>query len=96
MQKAVVQIKRMTGMINGFLNISRLESGKIYIEKKSFDFDLLITEIVKESELTIASHVINYQSCRPVTIFADRDKIASVLTNFISNAVKIFTKIKIY
>jgi PAS domain S-box-containing protein len=88
MQKANVQIKRMSAMINGFLNISRLESGKIDIVKQNFDLDELINEVIDETRLTISSHQIEFKSCPPVIVNADRDKINSVISNLISNAVK--------
>src|SRR5690606_23298307 len=37
MESANLQVKRMSSMINSFLNISRLESGNIMIEKEHFD-----------------------------------------------------------
>lgn len=95
MQKATVQVKRMTGMINGFLNISRLESGKIQIDKAAFDLEELILDTIGESELTVSNHAIRFHRCGPVRVLADRDKIASVLTNLISNAVKYSPKGKL-
>ena len=88
LEKANTQVKKMNTMINGFLNISRLESGKIIIDKAEFDLENLINETIAEAVLTIASHVIKYKPCNPVIVVADHDKIGSVLTNFISNAVK--------
>lgn len=88
MQKANQQVKRMTAMINGFLNISRLESGKIHIEKQDFDMETLILDVIEEANLTTSTHVINYDQRQPVLLNADRDKIGSVISNFISNAIK--------
>jgi len=88
MNKANVQIKRMSNMINGFLNISRLESGKILIEKERFDLEALIREIADESAVTATAHPIRFEKCQPVMVNADRDKINSVVSNLISNAVK--------
>ena len=88
MQKAVQQIKRMSAMINGFLNVSRLESGKIHIERQPFDLEALIEESLDETRLTLTTHEIGFEPCRPVMVSADRDKIASVLANLLSNAVK--------
>src|SRR6195952_953402 len=48
MNKANIQVRRMSGMINGFLNISRLESGKILIEKRNFDMEKVIQEVIDE------------------------------------------------
>jgi len=86
--KANLQVKKMGNMINGFLNISRLESGKIIIDKQQFNLEELIMETVNETELTVSSHQILVEPCHALSISADRDKIASVISNLISNAVK--------
>jgi two-component system sensor histidine kinase VicK len=88
MNKANAQVKRMSNMINGFLNISRLESGKMLIEKERFDLEALIREIADESAITATTHRINFEMCQPVMVNADRDKLNSVVSNLISNAVK--------
>lgn len=88
MQKANVQVKRMSGMINGFLNVSRLESADLIIEKSSFDLSQLISEIITETQLTVNSHRIDAVQCTSVAVNADRDKINSVITNLIHNAIK--------
>jgi PAS domain S-box-containing protein len=88
MQKANQQVSRMTAMINGFLNVSRLESGKIHIEKQSFNMETLIKEMIAEANLTAGTHLIRFIQCPPVRVNADRDKIGSVISNYISNAIK--------
>lgn len=88
MEKATLQVKRMTNMINGFLNLSRLESAKLLIDKLEFDLPELIEDIVQEIRLTISSHAIEFQYSDSVVVNADHDKINSVLTNLIGNAIK--------
>ncbi len=88
MDKANIQVKKMSKMINGFLNVSRLESGKIFIDKSVFNLADLIGEVIKETELTVSSHTIKFETCPPVMVNADHDKIGSVIINLISNAVK--------
>jgi PAS domain S-box-containing protein len=88
MEKANMQVKRMSNMINGFLNVSRLESGKIMIEKHDFNLEDLIDEVIKETEFTVSTHTIKFEPGKPVIVNADYDKISSVITNLISNAVK--------
>lgn len=75
-------------MINGFLNISRLEAGKIQLNKYAFYLDELVKENIADAELLSATHKIFFKSYEPVSVFADRDKIESVLSNLISNAIK--------
>jgi len=82
------QVKKMTVMINGFLNVSRLESGKLLIEKSDFQLDELVRELVEESDLVQFSHKINLSVSQTIIVNADRDKIGSVVSNLLSNAVK--------
>jgi PAS domain S-box-containing protein len=95
LQKANLQVRRMSAMINGFLNISRLESGKILIEKQTFNIDQLLQEIISEAQMTVTTHHIELLGCGDVEIYADRDKISSVISNLISNAVKYSPKGKL-
>ncbi|UOE47470.1 PAS domain S-box protein [Mucilaginibacter sp. SMC90] len=88
MEKANQQVKRMATMINGFLNISRLESGKIHIEKQPFDIGTLIADMIDEASLTARTDLIRFTRCPSITVNADRDKIGSVISNLISNAIK--------
>ena len=88
LDKAYNQAKKMSAMINGFLNISRLESGKIYINKQQFKLDSLVREMIEETQLTITSHNIILKIAEPIIIDADRDKIGSVISNLLSNASK--------
>ena len=87
MEKATRQVKRMTDMINGFLNISRLEAGKMLIEKQTFELGRLLQEILDETRL-ISTHTFSLEGCDHVTVNADRDKISSVVSNLVSNAIK--------
>lgn len=88
LDKANIQVKKMGSMINGFLNISRLESGKILVTKEHFDMPELLAEMIDEVRLTVSSHTISLAHCEPVEVDADRDKIASVISNLLTNAVK--------
>ena len=94
MQKANQQIKKMTSMINGFLNVSRLESGKIHIEKQLVNLPELITETIDEARLTAENPILLKQN-GPLRVNCDRDKIGSVISNFISNAIKYSPKAKV-
>lgn len=88
LDKANKQVVRMTTLINGFLNLSKLESAQIQIDYKLFD----LTELIKEAEedvLTqISSHKVVFTAAGKAMVNADHDKIAQVIQNLVSNAVK--------
>lgn len=86
--KAARQVNKMTGMINGFLNVSRLESGKLTINKARFDLAQLIKDAEEESLSLYSTHRIIFHPAERIFVNADRDKMASVINNLVSNAVK--------
>jgi PAS domain S-box-containing protein len=86
--KSVKQVRRMTDMINGFLNMSRLDSGKIHIDKQLFDMADLVKEAEEESIASITTHRVVFAPVEATPVIADRDKIGQVITNLINNAVK--------
>lgn len=86
--KADLQIHKMNTMINGFLSVSRLESGKIFLEKSDFKLDELVRETIEDNQLLYPSYNIEMQISEPVHVVADRDKIGHVISNLISNAAK--------
>ena len=82
------QLQKMLSIIDGFLNVSELDAGKIILHRSNFDVGELITEIVREFQPSTLSHTITYQTNLTAFITADKNKIAQVIGNFISNAVK--------
>ncbi|WP_158799957.1 PAS domain S-box protein [Pedobacter sp. L105] len=88
LDKASRQVQKMTSMINGFLNISRLESGKIVLDKSAFRLDQLLGNLIEEARLVDSSHHFTYLPSAEIEIIADEDKIGNVISNLLSNAVK--------
>lgn len=88
LDKSNQQIRKMTSMINGFLNISHLESGKIKLKKETFDMRLLLEELIEDFHMITNTHRIVLHACEHAMLHADREKISSVVSNLISNAIK--------
>jgi len=86
--KAEQQINKMNNLIKGFLDVARLEAGKINLNTEAFDIGELIKEVVSDATEIMSSHELIFQPCESVIVQADKDKIGQVLTNFLSNAVK--------
>ncbi len=86
--KAGLQVKKMNGLINGFLNVSRLESSKLEIVKQDFDLNELIRDTIDESITTAEINKIHFEHDGAISVLADKDKIASVISNLLSNAIK--------
>lgn len=88
LDKMNAQMKKMTSMINGFLNTGHLESGKIHLQFIEFNLEGLVNEQIDDLRITATTHILNIGRCDPVQVFADRDKIGTVISNLLSNAVK--------
>lgn len=86
--KADAKLDKMTSIINGFLNISQLESGKIQLHITEFDLKDLIGEMADESNIQLKSKNIHLKPSEHTLLSADRDKIGQVITNLLSNASK--------
>jgi len=86
--KLLKSTRRMTTMINGFLTVSKLESGKLQLDKQQFDLFDFLEEIKDEIEILHPSNNFIFHNLISIIIEADRDKIGHVLTNLISNACK--------
>lgn len=82
------QINKMTSMINGFLDISRLESGKIMMNFQRVQLFDVVEEVIEEYTTTVTSHHI-FSDCQSgFFVKIDREKLGHVISNLISNAIK--------
>ncbi|MDB5285091.1 MAG: hypothetical protein JWR05_40 [Mucilaginibacter sp.] len=88
LEKSDSQISKMTKLIHGFLDMSKLESGKLTLNKEVFDLTKLIEEIIGDSRPISQGHDIVFENRSVIKVNADREKIGQVISNFISNAIK--------
>ncbi|RKD71265.1 HAMP domain-containing protein [Sinobaca qinghaiensis] len=80
---------RLTHLINDFLDLQRMESGKESYEKERVDAAEIIMNVVHTMEPGQPNHsFIIEDKLQSGKIFADEDKLVQVMTNLISNAVK--------
>lgn len=88
------QIEKMTSLIKSFLDVARLEAGKIQLNKQPFEMSELLEECVAEAKSLSKNHEISVISDY-VTVNADRDKIGQVVSNLLSNAIKYSPRAKL-
>ena len=79
-------------LINDILDISRIESGKMELEKEVFDLRELATRLDtmfrKTAEAKGIRWKVEMQDCRTHYVIGDEMRISQVIINFISNANK--------
>jgi len=88
LQKVGVQVKKMSALVDGFLNTTSFEAGKIYLNVETFELNGLLQEITEEAKTILSKHNIILIPNADCSITADRDKIGQVINNLIGNAIK--------
>lgn len=87
-QKINQQIIFVSSLITSLLDTSKITTGKLILNREAFDLNSLVNEQVESFSLTQSSHKIKIINEADGIVFADRVRIASVITNLLSNAVK--------
>ena len=83
------EAKTLTALINDFLDIQRMESGKQTYEKKFIDITSILQNVIELQEVNTSIHSINSSvELEETIILGDRIKIEQVFTNLLSNAIK--------
>jgi signal transduction histidine kinase len=84
--------QRLLLLINGILDLSKIESGKMEVKLRSFSLDALVAGI-RNTAMTLSDKddvdfVIQKSDPIPRTIISDAQRLHEILTNIISNSVK--------
>ena len=82
------QIDQLTKLVTDLLDVSKIKADKFELEKKTFDLDSLMAELVTSCQFLSREHIIVLQGKTGAQIFGDRNSIGRVFTNIIVNAIK--------
>jgi PAS domain S-box-containing protein len=82
------QVVKLTRLISELLDLSKIESGKLELHKTEFDLADLVEETVRDVRQTTSKHAILVHNDFEGKVLADKDRIAQVLLNLLTNAIK--------
>lgn len=84
------KVHYLDNILNDFLSIERLESGKVNYKFQNFSLSKLINEVIYNANVTLKSgQEIEYpQNLENVTLYQDEKILELVLSNLLSNAIK--------
>ncbi|MFD2583772.1 ATP-binding protein [Pedobacter vanadiisoli] len=85
------QLNRLTGLIGDLLDVTKIQSGKMTFNPVEFDFDAAVEEITGEMQHISSKHRIICDLTSRAVVYADKERIGQVITNFLSNAIKYST-----
>jgi signal transduction histidine kinase len=90
LDEAFTSSERMVHLINDFLNVSRLQTGKFIVDQKPVDLAKIVTQEVESLKTTAKAHDLKLRFRPPSyfpVLYLDEGKIRQVLMNFIDNAI---------
>lgn len=87
--------KQLLEMLNNMLDFSKLEAGRVELDRRAFPVLGLLSEVVEQTAASAQAKglevVLEPVGCVPETVVADGPKIRQILLNLVSNAIK-FTR----
>ncbi|MBC7512457.1 HAMP domain-containing histidine kinase [Candidatus Saccharibacteria bacterium] len=90
LREALTSSERMVHLINDFLNVSRVQTGKFMIERHSVDLAKVLKQEIRSLETTAESRDLRLKlelPKDPVVMMVDEGKLRQVIMNFIDNAL---------
>ncbi len=82
------QISKLTRLISELLDVTRIESGRLTLDKTVFSLNQLVHEVTDENTSLLKKHRIAFEEMAGIDVFADQERIAQVLINLLTNAIK--------
>lgn len=82
------QIFKLTKLITDLLDVTKIETGSLELNREVFPVASLVKEIAEELETTIQTHRITVRQLTDSLVLADKDRIAQVFINLFTNAIK--------
>ncbi|WP_207532497.1 sensor histidine kinase [Desertivirga arenae] len=81
------QVDRLNNLVKELLDVTKIQSGRLTLNKEEFDIDALIQEAVEEKK-QLHTHFLLIKSLASAKVYADPNRIYQVLENLLSNAMK--------
>ncbi|WP_194852432.1 PAS domain-containing sensor histidine kinase [Nonlabens antarcticus] len=82
------QISLLTGLIRDLLDLSKMKSGGLKLDKTTFEFKPFLHDVLEQQEIINPDHTYKLTGKLKVNVKADKERLRQVLINFLSNAVK--------
>tara|TARA_R110002072_G_scaffold192257_2_gene349255 strand:- start:25039 stop:27465 length:2427 start_codon:yes stop_codon:yes gene_type:complete len=82
------QILVLTSLITDLLNLSKMKRGGLQLNKIFFDINELLEINVSQIRMVNPTHIIDLSKTQKVQVYADKERLGQVITNFLTNAVK--------
>ncbi|MDO8452436.1 MAG: ATP-binding protein [bacterium] len=82
------QIDRLNKLVSELLNVSRIQMGKLELQKEEVDIDNLVKEVSEDMRHSTQIHKIEVAAKSGRKLNIDKDRFSQVLVNLINNAIR--------
>lgn len=82
------QLNRLTKLVNDLLDVSKIQTGKLELQREKVKIDDLIKDVTRDIQMTSNHQIIFKKNGRLPRAWVDKYLISQVLINLISNAIK--------
>ncbi|MES2431884.1 MAG: PAS domain S-box protein [Bacteroidota bacterium] len=82
------QIGVLTNLIGDLLDMSKIKSGSLQLNREAFNLNSMVKEIITDMEHTEPKHDFIFNAGKDVELSGDKERIGQVLINFLTNAIK--------
>jgi PAS domain S-box-containing protein len=82
------QVNRLTRLMSELLDLSKIESGQLELNREEFNLNELVIDVVQDVLYTNPKHRINVYHDYSTAVSGDKDRIGQVLVNLLNNAIK--------
>lgn len=87
-EKANLQVNKLTGLIEELLDVTKIQAGKVVLNKSLFAVEGFVQDVVEHLTVMNTSHGIIIQRSVQAHLYADKHRLEQVLTNLIINGIK--------
>ena len=87
-ERTLVQINKLDNLIADLLDISKIESGRLKLDMKDFDFQKLLDNTIDIMQQSFPDYEFEQKEKANVIVCGDEQRLEQVMQNLLSNAVK--------
>ena len=86
--KMTQQADKINNLIVDLLDTTKINAGQLQFNDADFDFNEMVNEVLEDMKSTTQFHEIVVECGASCTVHSDKERIAQVVDNFITNAAK--------
>lgn len=88
MGKLDTQVDRLTNLIKDLLDVTKISEGQLHLTTTGFNMEAMIQDVAEDMQRTTRQHKISVSVSSLPEVTGDKERLAQVLVNMLSNAIK--------